>query len=210
MDAGALRAALHAFARTLREPVELVLGGSAALVLAGELHRQTADSDVVQSVPDLGQLQEQIRATETSEHLPPGWLNGSIQSYVHVLPPDFRTRCVALPPFVAPKRLRVLLVSRRDVIVMKVYAQRARDLDDLEALRPTVDEWALVDAQVPRIATFEPDQAARMQALGHAWDARVQRTSAATDDRGPRVTPASDTPRADPESPTPPAFGLEE
>ncbi len=59
-----------------------------------------------------------------------------------------------------------------------------------------------------RVSTGE--QAARMQALAHAWGARVRRTGEAPDDRAPRVTPASDTLRADPESPAPPTLDLDE
>lgn len=169
MDANALRTALTSFSKTVREPVELVLGGSAALVLVGHLHRQTADSDVVASNPDLGRLQNAIRSVEESDQLPPGWLNGSIQSYTHVLPPDYRQRCLPFPPFVAPHPMRVLLVSRRDILVMKFYAQRARDIDDIEQLIPTASELAFVAAQLTRIALHEPEKAEQMQQLLDDW-----------------------------------------
>lgn len=80
--------ALAALGRQTSQPVSLVLGGSAALILSKALRRPTDDGDVVSSEPDLGQLQVAIREVARDEHLPPGWLNSSIQSYTYVLPAD--------------------------------------------------------------------------------------------------------------------------
>ena len=63
--------------------------------------------------------------------LPDGWLNGSVQSYVDVLPLDYETRVKTLRPF---GRLSVSLLGRRDVIVMKFFSGRPKDLRDLEQI----------------------------------------------------------------------------
>src|SRR4051812_32154769 len=118
MSRRALWDALAALGRRAPGPVSIVLGGSAALILSHDLPRPTDDGDVVTSEPGLGELQALIREIAHSEGLPTGWLNGSIQSYTYVLPADYTSRLVSLPPF---DRLRVRLLSRRDVILMKVY-----------------------------------------------------------------------------------------
>ena len=107
--------ALSALGRRAPGPVSIVLGGSAALILSNDLPRPTDDGDVVMSEPGLGELQTLIREIAESEGLPPGWLNGSIQSYTYVLPADYTSRLVSMPPFT---RLRVRLLSRRDVMVV--------------------------------------------------------------------------------------------
>lgn len=114
----------------------------------------------------MGELQILIRNVAESEGLPAGWLNGSIQSYTHVLPKDYKNRLVSLPPF---SRLHVRLLGRRDVILMKVYAMRARDVQDLQAIGPTADELAFVRAQFPRIGAKEPAQARDMDAFLDEW-----------------------------------------
>lgn len=166
MSRSALWDALSALGRRARGPVSIVLGGSAALILSNDLPRPTDDGDVVASEPGLGELQALIREIAASEGLPPGWLNGSIQSYTHVLPADYTSRLVSLPSF---SRLRVRLLSRRDVILMKVYGMRPRDVDDLRAIRPTLDELAFVRAQLSRIGAKEADKAREMSEFLDDW-----------------------------------------
>ena len=159
MSRGALWEALSALGRRASGPVSLVLGGSAALILSNDLPRPTDDGDVVTSEPGMGELQALIREIADSEGLPPGWLNGSIQSYTYVLPADYTSRLVSMPPF---GRLQVRLLSRRDVILMKVYGMRPRDIDDLHAIRPTLEELAFVRAQLARIGAKEASKAREM------------------------------------------------
>lgn len=166
MSRGALWEALSALGRLAPGPVSLVLGGSAALILSNDLPRPTDDGDVVTSEPGLGELQALIREIADSEGLPAGWLNGSIQSYTYLLPADYTARLIAMPPF---NRLQVRLLSRRDVILMKVYGMRPRDIDDLRAIRPTLDELAFVRAQLARIGAKEAIKARDMVELLDAW-----------------------------------------
>ena len=161
--------ALEALGKRATERVLLVLGGSAALILGDTLRRPTDDGDVVASEPGFDQLQRLIRDVADAEHLPPGWLNESIQSYTYILPPDYTMRLVTLPPF---GRLHVSLLSRRDVLLMKVYAMRPRDIEDIRALAPTTDELAFVAAQVTRIAMQEPEKAQDMRDFLDEWAAR--------------------------------------
>jgi hypothetical protein len=95
-----------------------------------------------------------------------GWLNGSIQSYTYILPKDYKDRLVSLPPF---GRVRARLLGRRDVILMKVYAMRARDVEDLRAIRPTVEELAFVREQIPSLGEKEPEKARDMVAFLDEW-----------------------------------------
>lgn len=166
MSRDTLWGARTTFGRRARQPVSIVLGGSAALILGEELRRPTDDGDVVMSEPGLGELQALIRDVADSEGLPVGWLNGSIQSYTYILPKDFKDRLVPLPPF---GRVRVSLLGRRDVILMKVYAMRARDVEDLHAIRPTVDDLAFVRKLIPSIGDKEPEKARDMLAFLDEW-----------------------------------------
>ncbi len=162
MTAKSLQAALLRLGSTLRESASLTLGGSAALLLTGALDRLTDDGDVVESSVDFATLLDAVRQVEVVELAPPGWLNTSIQAYTHVLPADYRSRLVHLPRM---GRLDVSLLGRADVILMKTYAHRPRDLQDLLAVTPTEQELAFVEQCIPRIAAKEPDRAAMMHAI---------------------------------------------
>jgi hypothetical protein len=63
-------------------------------------------------------------------------------------------------------------LSRVDVLLMKVYATRPRDVGDMRALVPTADELAFVAKQVARIATNEPKKARDMRAFLDEWQSR--------------------------------------
>ncbi|HTA75364.1 MAG TPA: DUF6036 family nucleotidyltransferase [Gemmatimonadaceae bacterium] len=133
-----LEGALAALGTTCRDDTTILLGGSAALILTNALERGTND----------------------------GWLNGSVQSYVEVLPPDYDTRVKTLRPF---GRLSVSLLGRRDVIVMKFFSDRPKDLRDLEQIAPTAAELAFTARELPRLAKIDPVKTTRMQTVLDAW-----------------------------------------
>lgn len=160
MTSGGLLAALRRLGAELRDPATLTLGGSAALLLIGALDRGTNDGDVVESTPAFPALLDAIRRVEAVEQTPPGWLNTSVQSFTHVLPPDYRDRLVRLGRM---GRLDVSLLGRADVVLMKVYAGRTRDLEDLVAVRATEAELAHAERRIPAIEAKEPEKAAEMR-----------------------------------------------
>jgi len=137
----------------------------AADLATNALERGTNDGDVIASRPDLGQLQAAIRAVARELGLPDGWLNGSVQSYVDVLPLDYETRVRTLRPF---GRLSVSLLGRRDVIVMKFFSG-PKDLRDLEQIAPTAAEMGFTAGELPRLAKIDPVKTTRMQTVLDAW-----------------------------------------
>lgn len=157
-----LRKALLALGERLRARTDIVVGGASALILTGELPRATSDFDVLYSDPDIGRLQEDIRAVADRLHLTPGWLNGSIQTYLDVLPPDYKARLITLP---ARGKLHIALLHRQDIIVMKLFAGRSRDLTDIVALRPTPKELQFVRSELPRLKRIDQPRAARLESF---------------------------------------------
>lgn len=160
LDKALLLKALAELGQLVRKPTMLVIGGSAALLLREELTRVTTDCDVMRATPDMGALQEAIRVVADRFDLAGGWLNGSAQTYAEILPPDFEGRLHTLPIF---GLLRVALLSRQDVLVMKLYAARPRDIADMALLVPTAGELQFALTQLPHLARIDIHRAARMQ-----------------------------------------------
>lgn len=76
-----LNQALDAWGSRRNTRTAIVIGGSAAMILSGELARATRDCDVIFSDPGNGLLQEDLRAVADSPSLTAGGLNGSVQPY---------------------------------------------------------------------------------------------------------------------------------
>ena len=155
-----LHRALMSLGGLLPFQAALTIGGSSALLLTGALDRVTDDCDVVESSVDFSRLLESIRRVETVDHAPPGWLNTSIQVHLDALPPKYRERLVALPRM---GQLAVSLLSRADVLAMKLYAGRPRDVQDILLVAPTPVELAFMETDIARVAAKEPERATRMQ-----------------------------------------------
>jgi len=162
LDRDRLSEAFAALGDRLQTPVCVTIGGAGALILSGDLHRATADCDVLRSLPDIGQVLGDIRAVATRCGLPSGWLNGSAQSYAEILPPDYETRLRSLP---AVGHLQVMVIHRQDMLVMKLYAGRPRDLADVEILAPTSAELAFARSQLPRLTRIDGAHAERMRVV---------------------------------------------
>lgn len=139
---------------------EIVLAGGAALILAGYIERGTDDGDVIHSEPKLADLEDVLAIVAEERDLPGAWLNDGVKAWADVLPPDFPDRLEEVGWF---GNLRVRRLGRLDLLVMKFFALRAQDLEDISAMAPEEEEIAFVRGQLGRIARTRPDRAFRMQ-----------------------------------------------
>lgn len=160
MERSELIQALERLGTLCASRTEIVLAGGAALILAGYIDRGTEDGDVIHSDPRLADLEDVIAIVAEERDLPGTWLNDGVKAWADVLPPDFLDRLEEVGVF---SNLCVRRLGRLDRLVMKFFALRAQDLEDIAALAPTEEEIAFVRGQLGRIARTRPDRALRMQ-----------------------------------------------
>jgi hypothetical protein len=160
MERSELIQALERLGTLCAPGTEIVLGGGAALILAGYIDRGTEDGDVIHSTPRLADLEDVLAIVAEEHDLPGAWLNDGVKAWADVLPPDFLGRLEEVGVFT---NLRVRRLGRRDLLVMKFFALRAQDLEDISAMAPVEEEIAFVRGQLGRIARTRPDRALRMQ-----------------------------------------------
>ncbi|MBI3890446.1 MAG: hypothetical protein HY303_02835 [Candidatus Wallbacteria bacterium] len=161
MNRDEILAALWQLGELLTQDVEITVAGGAALIVAFKIDRGTADVDAVEAVPRVDQefrqaVQETAELLELNKH----WLNDSAKGFADVLAPDFRKRRLHVGNF---NRLRVYSLGRRDLILMKLFAMRAQDLEDLGLLAPSKEEIGFVRENLERLGRIRADQALRIR-----------------------------------------------
>lgn len=133
----------------LTTEVEITVGGGAALILAHGGKRQTGDIDALLAAPPVdASLRQAISAVAEEEELPVGWLNDAAKGFLDVLGEGFLERRLLLGRF---GLLSVFCLSRQDLILTKLFAMRAPDIEDLRFLAPTREEMESVRGELERL-----------------------------------------------------------
>lgn len=162
-----------------RVSVQLVVAGGVAGLLGGLLRaaRTTGDCDVMSlSDPQAwAELQAAGEEVAASMDLPKTWLNRDCAMYAWCLPLGWRGRVENVGTF---GTLTVVRISRFDLIATKLMSspKRPQDVEDLQDLCPTGDEWEEVEKHLDRLELEHPsgstfaDQRAILGALrGHNY-----------------------------------------
>lgn len=156
VDAKLLKTALAKLDGHLAERAHLIVGGGAAMLLAYGHSLATQDVDAFAArgglrIADLDSLARKVAAELDIE---PDWLNAHFESFAHVLPGDYAKR---LQNVFDGKWLRVDVLGAEDLLVMKCFAGRDKDLGharklirlakDLDVVERRIAE--LVDKRIP-------------------------------------------------------------
>jgi hypothetical protein len=126
-----LLAAFGSLDEAIPEPVTLIVGGGTALMLAYRLPVRTTDVDAYPKAGSPDELDRYVKAVARHEKLPSDWINPHFATFAHVLPKDYGDR---LRDVFVGKRLRVQALGPEDLLIMKCFAGRAKDVGHARAL----------------------------------------------------------------------------
>ena len=139
--------ALNATAEHMRwdgKPVDILLIGGAGAMLTGLLRseRVTQDCDVIDYQPEDGQQAVLASAAKFAAErgLPEKWLNSKAMP-MDILPDGWRSRRILIKKF---DKLWIYGAGRVDMLVMKFYANRPQDREDIFDMAPTSHELMAV------------------------------------------------------------------
>jgi len=138
----------------------IIVIGSAAAILCEWLERATEDIDVIASDTKISHYKDTIEMVAESLDLPSSWLNDAAIAWGEILPADFMKRSGHLGQF---HGLEVICIGRPDFVLLKLYALRPQDIDDLKEMVPTEEEIEFVRQQLPRIARINQGKALRVE-----------------------------------------------
>lgn len=123
--------ALRRLEQLLPHQITLIIGGGGALLLTDQFPLATADIDAVPKGIGTDELGDYVKQVAMELAIPGDWLNPYFSSFTHVLPQDFETRLIEI--FVGVK-LKVRALGKEDLLIMKCFAHRQKDIPHARAL----------------------------------------------------------------------------
>ncbi len=134
--------ALLSFEETGKKPAVVIVGGAAFMLKDVTRRGVTHDIDILQA-------DRAIR--EILSHYPN--INGTVAAYMDQIPYNFEDRLEVLD--IGAKAITFLTPSTEDMAVMKLYAERPQDIQDLDSASASGQiDWALLERLV-----YDPDEA---------------------------------------------------
>jgi hypothetical protein len=115
----------------LEKRVTLIIGGGGAMVLAHQFPLVTEDIDAIPKGMDLNEIDSLIKRVAQELSLPPDWLNPYFSTFTHTLPSDYGDRLISV---YAGKNLAALALSKEELLIMKCFAHRQKDVPHSKAL----------------------------------------------------------------------------
>jgi hypothetical protein len=125
--------------------VTLILGGGSAMMLGYQLPVRTTDADAYPVGMSVEALDPYIKRVARALGLAADWLNPHFSTFAHVLPDDYGTR---LKDVFVGHQLRVRALGVEDLLIMKAFAGRAKDVGHARALLKRNPDLALVEARL--------------------------------------------------------------
>ena len=124
--------------------VRLIVGGGAAMVAAHGIPVSTQDVD---GVPDktsmeLATFKKEVRSVGRELAISQDWLNDYFSTFLFVLPSDYGKR---LKTVYKGQNLEVAALGKEDLILMKCFAGREKDIPHLRALLKKGADLTVID-----------------------------------------------------------------
>jgi hypothetical protein len=171
MDKETMLKAFEVLDKKLKKPAEIVIGGGADMLIAHNVPLSTMDIDGLlvhcELTPtDIDPLVKKV-AQELS--INPHWFNSYFGTFTYVIPRDYEIRIVAV---YKGKNLKVSSFGLDDLLIMKCFSGREKDIGHAKALIKSGADLNFVDAHIQALAEKNVPKAA--EALDFLDDIRDQ------------------------------------
>lgn len=137
--------ALTRLSELLVEPVTLIAGGGGAMILAHNFPLSTTDLDAVPKSISPIELDVFVKQIAIEQGLAPDWLNPYFSTFTHTLPADYGSRLISV---FKTEKLEVLALGREDLLIMKCFAARAKDIAHAKALIKAKADISFVEKHI--------------------------------------------------------------
>lgn len=130
--------------------LRIVVGGAGALILAYKYELGTRDIDAipVKSALSMAEIERYAREVAREFSLDYDWLNPYFQSFAHVLPRSYGERLI---PVYKGKFLEVFALGPEDLLILKCFAHREKDIGHARLLMKTCKNLSFVDDHLQKM-----------------------------------------------------------
>ena len=145
----------------ISQPLEMIICGGAAAILAHKMKRNTADVDLLflsYRPPNFERIKAEI-ADEFGVDV--NWLNEGAKGYADYLPNDFKKRLIRIN--LEGKLITAWAIGKVDLIVMKLAAFRPEDLEDIDNLGIEKEDIKTIKQAIRKISSFDKKTALKMK-----------------------------------------------
>jgi hypothetical protein len=129
-------------------PVTLIMGGGGAMILAHGFPMGTTDIDAVPVGMELSELDILVKQVAVELLIAPDWLNPYFSTFSHTLPSDYGQRLIEV---FSGSRLVVKALGKEEMLIMKCFAHRQKDVAHAKALILGGAKLALVESQLEHL-----------------------------------------------------------
>lgn len=143
-----VRGAFAALDDAVPSPVTLIVGGGTAMLLAHGIPVRTTDVDAYPKGMSVEELDPFIKRVGRERGLSGDWINPHYATFAHVLPADYGAR---LRDVFSGERLRVQALGAEDLLVMKCFAGREKDVGHARRLLRLVKDLGPVEARIEEL-----------------------------------------------------------
>ena len=139
--------AFAALDRRLPKDLTLILGGGGCMILAHGYPLATIDVDALPLQASFEEIDPFVKEVAVELGLSADWLNPYFSSFTYVLPHDYQARLVEV---FSGRRLTVRGLGKVEMLIMKCFAHRPKDLGHARALMKGGVDVKLVEDVIGR------------------------------------------------------------
>lgn len=142
--------AFEALDKELVKKAEILIGGGAAMLLAHNISLTTMDIDglLMKSVITPAELDPLVKKVGHDLKIGAHWFNDYINTFTYTVPKDFRSRLVTV---FTGNNLTVVALGKEDLLIMKCFSGREKDIGHARALVKNGADTKLVEAHIEQL-----------------------------------------------------------
>ena len=146
-----MQKALEALDRRLPKKTTILIGGGSAMLLRHGIALSTSDIDALVLSSELtpAEIDPLVKGVARDLGISPHWYNDYFNTFTFSLPNDFRSR---LKPVFEGKNLTALALGKEDLLVMKCFAGREKDVGHARVLLKKGADEGLVEGHLNSLA----------------------------------------------------------